>query len=202
MIGFLRGRLSHKSPGEVILEVGGVGYRLSIPLSTFYALGEEGTELELEVHTHVREDALQLFGFLTRGEREIFERLIRVSGIGPRLAVSILSGMAPEELVHAIQGRQVARLVSIPGVGRKTAERLVLELQESLAEVVLSTEEAVFPKPGSSPEGAEEAEAAVSALMNLGYREREARRAVEAAGGEGALPLEGLLRESLRRLSR
>jgi Holliday junction DNA helicase RuvA len=110
--------------------------------------------------------------------------------------------MAPEELVSAIQGREVARLVSIPGVGRKTAERLVLELQESLAEVVLSGGEAAPPEPAPSPEGAEEAEAAVSALMNLGYREREARRAVEASAEKGALPLEGLLRESLRRLSR
>jgi Holliday junction DNA helicase RuvA len=199
VIGSLRGRLRHKSPEELTLEVGGVGYRLFIPLSTFYALGEENGELELQVHTHVREDALQLFGFLTRAERELFERLIRVSGIGPRLAVAILSGMPPEELVPALQGRQVARLVTIPGVGRKTAERLVLELQEKVADLAPSGEAAPERPAEGGSEGAEEA---VSALMNLGYREREARRAVEAAAGEGDLPLEGLLRASLRRLSR
>jgi Holliday junction DNA helicase RuvA len=198
MIGSLRGRLRRKGPEDILVEAGGVGYRLAIPLSTFYALGEEGEEVELEVHTHVREDALQLFGFLSREEREIFERLIRVSGIGPRLAVAILSGMPPEELVGAIRGRQVARLVSIPGVGRKTAERLVLELQEKLADLG-GGDAAPGPAPRADREGAEEA---VSALMNLGYREREARRAVEAAAEDDSLPLEGLLRESLRRLSR
>jgi Holliday junction DNA helicase RuvA len=199
VIGVLKGTLRRKSPDQVVLEVGGVGYRLFIPLSTFYALGEPGEPLELEVHTHVREDAFQLFGFLTPQERILFERLITVGGIGPRLASTILSGMPPEDLVPAIRAGDTARLVSIPGVGRKTAERIVLELREKLQDLAEGDEPArVVVPPGDEP-GIEES---VSALVNLGYRAREARRAVEAVAREPGTPVEILLREALRRLSR
>jgi len=198
VIASLRGRLARKAPGEIVIDVGGVGYRVTIPLTTFYRLGDEGDSLELEIHTHVREDTLALFGFGTRLERRLFERLVAVSGVGPRLAVAILSGMPPEELVPALRARDVARLVSIPGVGRKTAERLVLELHEKVLDL---TADAGGP-PGAAVPPAGETEGAVSALINLGYPERDARRAVrEAAPGPGAAPLEEILREALRRLS-
>jgi Holliday junction DNA helicase RuvA len=195
----LQGTLRRKSPEQVVLDVGGVGYRLFIPLSTFYALGEPGDPLELEVHTHVREDALQLFGFLTPRERILFERLITVGGIGPRLANVILSGMPPEDLVPAIRGGDTARLVSIPGVGRKTAERMVLELREKLGDLADGREPPTMVAPPGEEPGIEEA---VSALVNLGYRAREARRAVETVARDPGMPVEILLREALRRLSR
>ena len=139
MIAFLRGRVHDKQPNRVIVDVGGVGYDVHVPLSTFYNLGDEGAEVSLRVHTHVREDALQLYGFLTELEQQLFERLIAISGIGPRLATVVLSGMEPRDLVAAVQRADVARLTTIPGVGKKTAERIVLELKDRLTQIVAPT---------------------------------------------------------------
>ena len=135
MIAHLRGRVLRKSPQEVIVDVAGVGYRVAIPVSTFYRLGEEGTEVSLRVHTHVREDALALFGFLTAHEQDLFERLIQVAGVGPKLAVNILSGIEAAELAAALRGSDIARLTRVPGVGKKTAERLVVELKDKMPPV-------------------------------------------------------------------
>ena len=132
MIAHVRGRLVRKEPQEAVVDVGGVGYRVAIPLSTFYRIGEAGDEVSLLTHTHVREDTLALFGFLTPGEQALFERLIAVSGVGPKLALSILSGIEAPDLVSALRTSDVARLTRIPGVGKKTAERLVLELKDKV----------------------------------------------------------------------
>ena len=196
MIGRLRGALLDKDTQEIVVDVGGVGYQVQIPLSTFYRLGSPGSDVELHVHTHVREDALQLFGFLTRVERRMFERLIAVSGVGPRLALGILSGIETEELVGALRSGDLTRLTRIPGVGKKTAERLVVELKDKMPaaadEDVLTAEpEAVAPKDD-----------VISALANLGYSRNEAERGVERALRAGASQrLEDLLRATLRIVS-
>src|SRR6185503_14617860 len=135
MIAFLRGRVLDKHPNRIVIDVNGVGYELYVPLSTYYEVGEPGAEITLRVHTHVREDALQLYGFLTMLEQQLFERLIAISGIGPKLAVAVLSGIDSGELVSSIQRADVARLTRIPGIGKKTAERIVLELKDRLADV-------------------------------------------------------------------
>src|SRR6186713_3634898 len=137
MIAFLRGRVLDKQPNRIILDVSGVGYDVQIPLSTFYEVGEEGTEVSLRIYTHVREDALQLYGFLTDLERQVFERLIGISGIGPKLAVAVLSGMDTRELIVAVQRADVARLTGIPGIGKKTAERIVLELKDRVSQLAV-----------------------------------------------------------------
>ena len=133
MIAFLRGRVLDKQPNRVVVDVQGVGYELHVPLTTYYDIGEQGTEVALRVHTHVREEALQLYGFLTTLEQQLFERLIAISGIGPKLAIAVLSGIETRELVVAVQRGDLARLTGIPGVGKKTAERIVLELKDRLA---------------------------------------------------------------------
>lgn len=194
MIAQLQGRLLRKAPQEAVVDVGGVGYRVVIPLSTFYRIGEPGTEVTLLTHTHVREDALALFGFLTATEQALFERLIEVSGVGPRLAVSVLSGIEAPELVTALRAGDVARLTRIPGVGRKTAERLVLELKDKVQGI--AAEEPSLAAPSSAKEDL------VSALVHLGYSRPEAERGVDRAlqgGAEG--PFEELLRRTLRILS-
>src|SRR3984893_10867351 len=140
MIGQLRGRLAEKRPNQVLVDVGGVGYMVLVPLSTFAALGELHTEVTLLIHTHVREDALALYGFVSSREKHLFELLISASGVGPSLALKILSGMSVEELVPAIRGSDLARLTKIPGVGRKTAERMVVELKDKLETVVVEAE--------------------------------------------------------------
>ena len=196
MIAQLRGRLLRKQPQEVVLDVGGVGYRVSIPLSTFYRLGEPGEDVNLLTHTHVREDTLALFGFVSPSEQALFERLIAVAGVGPRLAIAILSGIETPELVEALRTGDVARLTRIPGVGRKTAERLIVELREKMQGFSLPGEAA--PAPGqASPR-----DDVVSALVHLGYSRPEAERGVERAlkdGGAGRF--EDLLRRTLRALS-
>jgi Holliday junction DNA helicase RuvA len=193
MIAWLRGRLLEKHPTRVIVETGGVGYELHVPLSSFSAIGEPGADVTLRVHTHVREDALQLFGFSTPLELALFERLVTVSGIGPRLALAALSGMAPAELADAIVGGQVGRLVVVPGIGRKTAERIVLELRDKLGD--LARAEAAGP-------GAAMRSDLVSALVNLGYHrpaaEKAAERALQSTGGA----FEEALREALGSLTR
>jgi Holliday junction DNA helicase RuvA len=197
MIGQLRGRLAEKRPNQIIVDVGGVGYLVQVPFSTFAALGELHTEVSLLIHTHVREDALVLYGFVSAREKHFFELLLSASGVGPSLAVKILSGMSVEELVPAIRGSDLGRLTKIPGVGRKTAERMVVELKDKLDAV--SVEPVERPAP-SSPAGVEAD--VVSALVNLGYDARVAEQAAEAARREaGAANFEKLLRAALVALS-
>jgi holliday junction DNA helicase RuvA len=195
VIAELRGRLLRKQPQEVVIDVAGVGYRVTIPLSTFYRIGEPGADLTLLIHTHVREDTLALFGFLTAAEQALFERLIAVSGVGPKLAISILSGIEAPDLVAALKASDISRLTRIPGVGKKTAERLSLELKDKMQGLAAS-EEAV---PASAPASAQED--LVSALVHLGYSRPEAERGVERALAQGEGRFEELLRRSLRVLS-
>jgi Holliday junction DNA helicase RuvA len=197
VIAQVRGRLVRKEPQEAIVDVGGVGYRVAIPLSTFYRLGEPGDEVSLLTHTHVREDALALFGFLTPAEQALFERLIAVSGVGPRLALSILSGIEAPDLVAALRSGDVPRLTRIPGVGKKTAERLVLELKDKV-QGLAATEEAAPAVPPSTTAK----EDLVSALVHLGYSRPEAEKGVGRALAEGEGRFEDLLRRTLRILSR
>jgi Holliday junction DNA helicase RuvA len=196
MIGQLRGRLTDKRPNQVLVDVGGVGYLVQVPLSTFAALGELHTEVTLLIHTHVREDALSLYGFLSSREKHFFEMLLSASGVGPTLALKILSGMSVEELVPAIRGNDLARLTRIPGVGRKTAERMVVELRDKLDAVAVEAE-----RPAASSPAGIEADV-LSALVNLGYEARAAESAVADAKREaGAANFEKLLRASLQALS-
>jgi holliday junction DNA helicase RuvA len=198
VIGSLRGRLLELSPEEVLLDVHGVGYRVFVPLTTYYELERlaAGAEVFLHVHTHVREDTLALFGFWSASERQLFAQLLGVSGIGPRLARAILS-MPPAELQRALAAGDVARLATIPGVGKKTAERMVLELRERMAALALA---ATSEMPAPPLAGEEEV---VSALINLGYRRPEAERAVAAVAREQPDgEIAELLRRSLKRLAR
>ena len=203
MIARLEGTLVEKHPTRVVLDVGGVGYEIFIPVTTFYELPEVGKTVALRIHTHVREDALQLFGFRSARERAIFELLIRTNGVGPKLAQSILSGIEAERLVEAIRGGQVAVLKSVPGLGVKKAERLIMELRDRVDQ--LDAEEgAPAGVPVALPPGDERGEEAISALVNLGYPRNQAESAVEKARGNAGdeAPLESLIREALRGLSR
>jgi Holliday junction DNA helicase RuvA len=196
VIAQVRGRLVRKEPQEAVVDVGGVGYRVAIPLSTFYRIGEVGDEVSLLTHTHVREDTLALFGFLTLGEQALFERLIAVSGVGPRLALSILSGIEAPDLVSALRTSDIARLTRIPGVGKKTAERLVLELKDKVQNLSGAEE------PAPAGPAAATKEDLASALVHLGYSRPEAERGVDRAlkeDPEGRF--EDLLRRTLRALS-
>lgn len=200
MIAFLRGRVLEKQPTRVILDVQGVGYDVLIPLSTYYEIGDAGAELSLRVHTHVREDALQLYGFLTDLERQLFERLIAISGIGPKVAVAILSGVDARELVTAVQRADIARLTAVPGVGKKTAERLVLELKDRLSQLTLLPEDATpsVASPGDRLRGD-----LVSALVNLGYHRPQAEKAAEAVvAATPDVTFEHALKRVLRELMR
>lgn len=197
MIAQVRGRLLRKEPQEAIVDVGGVGYRVAIPLSTFYRIGEPGGEVTLFTHTHVREDTLALFGFLTAAEQALFERLIAVSGVGPKLALSILSGIEAPDLVAALRSSDVVRLTRIPGVGKKTAERLVLELKDKMQGLAATEEEAPATPPVSSAR-----EDLVSALVHLGYSRPEAEKGVDRAlKDDGTGRFEDILRRTLRILS-
>jgi holliday junction DNA helicase RuvA len=196
MIGQLRGRLTDKRPNQLLVDVHGVGYVLAVPLSTYAALGELHTEVTLLVHTHVREDALALYGFLTSREKHLFEVLLSASGVGPSLALKILSGMSVEELAPAIRAGDVARLTRIPGVGRKTAERMVVELKDKLDAVQIEE------KPAASSAEGVEADV-VSALTNLGYDGRAAENAVSEAQREaGSGNFEKLLKAALHVLAK
>ena len=202
MIAWVEGSLRQKTPARVVVDVHGVGYELLIPLSTFAALPDEGKTVALHVHTHVREDAIQLFGFATPAERATFELLLKASRVGPRLAQNILSGIAADVLVAAIQRGDVSSLRSVPGVGKKTAERIVVELRDRADEVAARTG-AVASGTGAGA-AREIAAQAVSALQNLGYPRSQAERVVEAATAEVGeeVSLEVLIREALRRLAR
>ena len=197
MIAFLRGRVLDKQPNRIIVDVSGVGYDVQVPLSTFYEVGEEGAEVTLRVYTHVREDALQLYGFLTDLERQVFERLIGISGIGPKLAIAVLSGMDSREVIAAIQRADVARLTGIPGIGKKTAERIVLELKDRLMKLASPVEAAATGAAASD----RLREDLLSALQNLGYHRPQAEKAIDAALKTDAdANFEQALRSALREM--
>jgi len=206
MIAHLSGTLFSKQATSVILDVGGVGYEVTIPLSTFYDLEDSGSKVELRIYTHVREDTLQLFGFKTVRERDLFLKIISVSGIGPKLGITLLSGMSADELIAAIRNNDLARLTGIPGIGRKTAERLVIELREKVEaltsaqlEEELSARAAVSGEPTQDSIRAD----ALSALINLGYQRTSAEKALDSALSESdELSVESVLRRVFRKLSR
>jgi Holliday junction DNA helicase RuvA len=175
MIAVLRGSISEKTPSRVIVDVAGVGYDVLVPLSTFYVLGEPGAAVTLRIHTHVREDVIALYGFITRLEQDLFERLIAISGVGPKLALAVLSGIEPAELIRAIRTQDVARLTRIPGIGKKTAERIGLELKDRLPADMQIAE----PAPAASTAGDHLRDDLLSALVNLGYQRPVAEKAVE-----------------------
>jgi Holliday junction DNA helicase RuvA len=202
LIAQLSGKLIQKEPNTVIIDVGGVGYDITIPLSTFYELGEPGIDVSLKIHTHVREDVLQLFGFWTAREKELFLKLTSVSGVGPKLAITMLSGMPAIELVRAITDNDLARLTSIPGVGRKTAERVVVELRDKLSSIALEAREADRGSRELATGDAAVRDDTVAALMSLGYPKAIAERAVSfAVREEGERTIEAVLKRALRRLS-
>ena len=197
MIARIEGTLAEKVPGRLIVDVHGVGYDVQVPLSTFYVVGDPGASVALRVHTHVREDVLALYGFATSLEQELFERLIAISGIGPKLALSVLSGIEPPDLVRAIKSQDVARLTQIPGVGKKTAERIGLELKDRLPQSLQAAADAAKP---AAPEDQLRADL-LSALLNLGYQRVAAEKAIdrELAGSANAR-FEDSLRSVLRSL--
>lgn len=198
MIGHLEGKLRHKAPDYLVVDVQGVGYVVHVPLSTFYGLPDPGGTVCLHIHTNVREDAIQLFGFKTMVEKEMFLHLITINGVGPKLAVNILSGISAEDLRQVVFTQDKKRLQSIPGVGKKIAERMLLELKDQFKIKIEDKAPSSFVVPAGSAYAD-----AFSALMNLGYKAQEADKALKGAVeklGEDA-PLEVLLRESLKRLS-
>ncbi|MGE5849446.1 MAG: Holliday junction branch migration protein RuvA [Candidatus Methylomirabilota bacterium] len=201
MIAQIRGRLARKEPHRVVVDVSGVGYQIAIPLSTFYQLPDVPGEVFLYTHTHVREDAIQLFGFHTQDEQTLFELLQGVAGIGPRLATNILSGISVDELVPALSEGNVTRLRAVPGVGKKLAERLVVELREKVGSARLAETQTTPAGPAPAPDRA--LEDVTSALMNLGCNRKEAARAAEAARQElgPAAEFEKLIKAALRALS-
>lgn len=195
MIARLKGTLIEKSPNRIVVDVGGVGYDVLVPLSTFYTLGDAGSGVTLRVHTHVREDVIALYGFGTGLEQDLFERLISVSGIGPKLALAVLSGIDSGELVRAIRTQDVARLTRIPGIGKKTAERIGLELKDRLAHV-LQPAAAAAPEDSS---GDQRRDDLLSALTNLGYQPQAAEKAIDATLKRSPdASFENLLRDVLR----
>ncbi|MGB9181077.1 MAG: Holliday junction branch migration protein RuvA [Pyrinomonadaceae bacterium] len=204
MIAHLNGTLLFKQATSVILDVGGVGYEVTIPLSTFYDLEETGASVRLRIYTHVREDALQLYGFKTARERELFQQLISVSGIGPKLGITMLSGMSADEIIASIRTNNLARLTSIPGVGKKTAERLVIELRDKMAALSSpALEEEFAAQTGAAATEDAMRDDALSALLNFGYQKAAAEKAITAAIQEGGeLSVEAILRRALRSLSR
>jgi Holliday junction DNA helicase RuvA len=197
VIALLRGRILEKQPNRIVVDVNGVGYDVSVPLSTFYGLGETGADIALRIHTHVREDALALYGFATRIEQELFERLISVSGIGPKVALAVLSGIEPPELVRAIERADLARLTAIPGVGKKTSERIVLELKDRLPRAPIPEESGIS---SAAPVLRDDV---FSALMNLGYHRPLAEKAVDrAVAATPGADFERTLRQALRELAK
>lgn len=196
MIAHLRGKLLAKHPNQAIVETAGVGYDVTISVPTFSDLPEVGAEIALHIHTHVREDQIALYGFLRPAEKLLFEKLITVSGIGPKLGITILSGMPADEMVGAIRGNDIARLTRIPGIGRKTAERMVLELRDKLPQTSTATVPAV-PSRNATEEDV------LSALLNLGYQRAAAEKALLAAtkNGKGG-SFDALFRDSLAALSK
>jgi holliday junction DNA helicase RuvA len=201
VIAHLRGSILEKQPNRIVIDVNGVGYDVFVPLSTFYGLGDPGAAIALRIHTHVREDALVLYGFASSLELELFERLIGVGGIGPKVALAVLSGIEPQEFIHAIERGDLARLTAIPGVGKKTSERIVLELKDRLPRAQMASAAGVT---------VEEAPAlrddVVSALVNLGYHRPLAEKAAEAAiktlGSGSDVSFERALKQALREVAK
>ncbi len=206
MIAHLSGTLLVKQATSVIIDVGGVGYEVTIPLSTFYDLEDAGANVSLRIYTHVREDVLQLYGFKTARERELFLRLISISGIGPKLGIAMIGIMNADEMIAAIRTDNLARLTSIPGVGKKTAERIVIELRDKIAALSSpALEEEFASQTGKNARESEDAvrEDALSALLNLGYQKAAAEKAINAAMQEGGdLSVQVILRRCLRTLAR
>ena len=202
MIAYLSGKLLEKHANTAIVDVGGVGYEVSIPLSTFYELGEVGSDISLRIYTHVREDAIQLYGFNTRRERDLYLKLISVQGVGAKSGISMLSGMSADEIIAALRSNDLARLKSIPGVGLKTAERLVVELRDKVGELsdavsgLDATSRTILPRDAVF-------EDALSALVNLGYQKQAAEKALNAAASEGTeITVQKLLRRGLQILAK
>jgi Holliday junction DNA helicase RuvA len=198
VIAHLRGRVLEKQPNRVIVDVGGVGYDVAVPLSTFYGLADAGGDVSLRVHTHVREEAISLFGFATALELDLFERLIGISGIGPKVGLAVLSGIEPAELISAIERGDLARLTAIPGVGKKTSERIVLELKDRLPKT------AVVAVTSFATDVPVLRDDLLSALVNLGYHRPLAEKAVDAAmksAGRDA-GFERTLKQALRELAK
>jgi Holliday junction DNA helicase RuvA len=202
MIGFLSGKILEKEANTVIVDVGGVGYEVTIPLSTFYELGEVGSDVQLRIYTLVREDALQLFGFKTSRERDIYLKLISVQGIGAKSGIAMLSGMNADEIVTAIRTNNLVRLTSIPGVGKKTAERMVIELRDKIGD--LSAGAAASASGVGSDQSSDTVfDDALSALVNLGYQRNAAEKALQDSAKDGAeLSVQKLLRAALQKLAK
>ena len=194
MIAYLKGTLLHKTPGHVIVETGGVGYAVAIPVSSYIELGEPGGTVELFIHTHLSDDALALYGFVSRDEKDMFLKLNAISGIGPKLALNILSGIAPADLEDAVRAGDLARISLVPGIGKKTALRITMELQDKLEK-----KEKLLAAKGSP-----EKEDLLSALQNMGFRRKEAERAVDQtiAANKPGTEFEKLLRDGLKRLAK
>ncbi len=202
MIAHIAGKLIQKQPNSVIVDVGGVGYELTVPLSTFYDLGEIGTDVSLRAYTYVREDALQLFGFRTEREKQLFLLLTSVSGVGPKLAITLLSGLNADDLIRAIRDNNLARLVGVPGVGKKTAERLVVELRDKVAKLSVSAQAEPVQSDYMAVANAL-SDDIVSALVNLGYQKAAAEKAVGNVFSENAdASFETALKQALRTLAR
>jgi Holliday junction DNA helicase RuvA len=203
MIAYLSGKLFEKEANLIIVDVSGIGYEVNIPLSTFYDLGEIGEDVALRIYTHVREDVFQLFGFKTIRERELFLLLISVSGIGPKSAITALSGMSADEIIGAIRQNNLARLNSIPGVGKKTAERLVIELRDKIGKLSALSSEEMKSEGIPQVSGDDVYEDAISALVNLGYQRNAAEKALKQAVQEGTeMSVQKLLRKSLQFLAK
>jgi len=202
MIGYLSGKLLEKNVNSVIVDVSGIGYDVSIPLSTFYELGDVGSDVQLRIYTHVREDAIQLFGFKTDRERQLYLRLISVQGVGAKSGITMLSGMSADEMIDAIRSNNLAKLTSIPGVGRKTAERVVIELRDKVNELDHGT--STVDRITGTPLPADAIfEDALSALVNLGYQRGLAEKALKQAADEGSEPsVQKLLRRALQVLAK
>lgn len=203
MIGYLSGKIIEKNANVVIMDVGGVGYEVHIPLSTFYELGDAGADVQLRIYTHVREDAIQLFGFKTARERELYLKLISVQGVGAKSGITMLSGMSADEIIAAIRTDNLAKLTAIPGVGKKTAERLVIELRDKIGELSSGVSAGVSMAAGAAIGGEGVFDDALSALVNLGYRKEAAEKAIQQAIKDGTeLNVQKLLRSALQRLAK
>lgn len=203
MIGYLSGKILEKSANFVIIDVGGVGYEVHIPLSTFYELGEVGADTSLRIYTYVREDAIQLFGFKSARERDLYLKLISVQGVGAKSGITMLSGMNSDEIIAAIRTDNLAKLTAIPGVGKKTAERLVIELRDKIGELSSGVSSEVSMSAGASIGGEGIFDDALSALVNLGYKKDAAENALSRSLKDGTeLNVQKLLRSALQRLAK